>query len=98
MQNMQNIDLAVLFCILFCILLHVYVKKYANAFFHMQYMQKNMQTLNPICKILQGLYSTYSAYICTAQFADVAVVAQWSELVLYKREIASSGSSGVLLP
>ena len=33
-------------------------------------MQKNMQTLNPICKILQGLYSAYSAYICTAQFAD----------------------------
>ena len=33
-------------------------------------MQKNMQTLIPICKILQGLYSAYSAYICTAQFAD----------------------------
>ncbi len=31
---------------------------------------KNMQTLSPICKILQGLYSAYSAYICTAQIAD----------------------------
>ncbi len=33
-------------------------------------MQNNMQTLNPIWKILQGLYSAYFAYICTAQFAD----------------------------
>ena len=26
MQNMQNIDVSLLFCILFCILLHIYVK------------------------------------------------------------------------
>ena len=30
MQNMQNIDLAVLFCILFCILLHIYANQYAE--------------------------------------------------------------------
>ncbi len=35
-----------------------------------QNMQNNMQTLNPICKILQGLYFAYFAYICTAHFAD----------------------------
>ncbi len=33
-------------------------------------MQNNMQTLNPICKILTSLNFAYFAYICTAQFAD----------------------------
>ena len=70
MQNMQNIDLAVLFAYYFAYCCIYMSKKYANAFSICNNMQKNMQTLNPICKILQGLYSAYSAYICTAQFAD----------------------------
>jgi hypothetical protein len=44
-------------------------------------MQNNLQTLNLICKILQGLYFAYFAYICTrpgrpAQFADGRTVTQ----------------------
>ena len=37
-------------------------------------MQKNMQTLIPICKILQGLYFAYSAYICTAARASLLMM------------------------
>ena len=69
-DNMQNIDSALLFCILFCILVHIYVKKYADAIFNMQNMQKNMQPLISICKIVHCLYCAYFAYTCTAQFAD----------------------------
>ncbi len=41
---MQNIDSVLLFCILFCIL--ALVKKYADAIFNMQNMQKKYATPN----------------------------------------------------
>ena len=33
-------------------------------------MQNNMQSLKSICRIVQCLYSAYSAYVCTPHFAD----------------------------
>ena len=38
-------------------------------------MQNNMQSLKSICRIVHCLYSAYSAYICTPDFADDQVAA-----------------------
>ena len=70
MHNMQNMDVALLFCIYFCIYMQAFAYWCIYMQNNMQNMSNNMQAQNPICRIVQRSYFAYWSYICTPDFAD----------------------------